>query len=789
MTFELRFDEAMVGGGQVGVPLTNSPLVIRPSLPGTFTWLSSRSGAFTPGEPLALDVRYELKLRPGLQCADGGASKAMLYRRLATPPFGILASLPRHANTNASSEPEIKIAFNADVRAREAEPLLFFRDDTGRRIPADVRQGTVEEVAYQLGSPRSLRTWLQQYDAVKASGLPGRRSDEAGSATNELANVLIATPRQALPLGKDWRLVVGSGVSAQNGALRLREAAEIPVGDITPFVVTDLTANHCINSPPWIRLSFSKPVPELPTNDVAAWMEISPVLTNLTVQSGWRNVTVSGDFKGGTWYTLKLRPGFEAAEPFKLSGSNTFTVQVPHVAPRLYFPAFSRDQLAGGNRTFPLVAVNVPQVRVRAKLLDPLTAIHALRGYGSYFATWNERQESGSWEEPYRPVNYNIVPGRTVFNEQLDVNAEPDTSKRFELAWDRMLAGRKTGVVFLDAMRVPGESEPAPALGTQALIQLTDLGLVWKKALASVDVFVFSHGTGRPVAGATARLFSEENEPLREAITDASGIAHLEADTNAAWVAVQRGEDFHAALLKEDGVWLYHFDLPFTGADDQEPARRVMLFSDRNVYRPGEELHLEALVRDWGEAGLSVPDGLTGSLTCLDSRGRQFFQTNAAFSSSGSWSASVPLAATSRGTYSARLHLGTNEYLHAFQVQDFEPSAFEISMKAKAVYGAGEKIEVPVTAHYLFGKMLSSARVQWSLEAEDSEFRPEHFSGFTFGRTDLEARFGRSRSSLDLSGQGTLSGSSNFMIVPELPANAAAPAAPDGLAAGRGHRP
>ena len=60
---------------------------------------------------------------------------------------------------------------------------------------------------------------------------------------------------------------------------------------------------------------------------------------------------------------------------------------MPQVPPRLYFPALSRDQLAGGNRSFPLLAVNVPQVRVRAKLLDPQTAIHALRGYGSYFAT------------------------------------------------------------------------------------------------------------------------------------------------------------------------------------------------------------------------------------------------------------------------------------------------------------------------------------------------------------------------------------------------------------------
>jgi uncharacterized protein YfaS (alpha-2-macroglobulin family) len=775
MSFELRFDQPMVGGTQVGVPVANLPLVITPPIAGTLTWSSARNGAFNPTEPLALGTHYELRLRPGLLCANGQPSKATLYRSLTTPAFSVITSAPREANTNAASEPEVKVAFNADVRAREAERYFYFRDEMERRIPADVRQALVEDAYWQLGGPRLVRTWLQQYEAAKTSGKSAHMNEVANDPTNELSNVLIATPHQPLLLGKGWRLVVGPGTPARDGALHLSGAIEVPIGDITPFVVTEVTASHYINSGPRIRLTFSKPVPNLETNDVATWMEISPAATNINVQSSWRDVTLSGDFKGGTSYRLRLRPDFHSAEPFRLTGSNTFTLKMPHLSPRLYFPAFSRDQLAGGKRSFPLLAVNVPQVRVRAKLLNPQTAIHALRGYGSYFASWRERQESGAWDEPFRPIDYNLVPGRTVFNEQLDVSAEPDTTKELDLGWDKILAGRKTGIVFLDAARATGESESAPALGTQALIQLTDLGLIWKKAAAGVDVFAFSHASGRPMAGATVRLLSDENEPLSEAVIDASGVAHLLADTNAVWVAAQLGDDFHAAMLKDDRVWMYHFNLPCTGSDEQEPTRRVMLVSDRDVYRPGEELHLEALVRDWSGQGLSVPVGLTGSLACLDPRGRQFFQTNATLSSCGSWSALVPLTISTRGTYSAKLCLGTKEYVHAFHVQDFQPSAFEIALKPKAVYAAGERIEVPLSARYLFGKALSRARVEWALEAEDTDFKPERFGGFTFRRTDSEYRFGRNRASLTLSGQGILSGSSNFVIAPELPLNATAP--------------
>ena len=450
-------------------------------------------------------------------------------------------------------------------------------------------------------------------------------------------------------------------------------------------------------------------------------------------------------------------------------------VRMPRIAPRLYFPALSREQLAGGNRTFPLLSVNVPRARVRAKLLNPQTAIHALRGYGSYFASEDERREAENWDEPYRSLDYNLVPGRTVFEEELTLEAKPDTATKLDLSWDRMLAGRRSGVVFLDAERVTGESERAPALGTQALVQLTDLGMVWKQSRHGVEVFVFSHSTGQPVPGATARLFGDENEPLGEAVTDANGLAHLAASTNAKWVAVERGEDFHAAALQINWPWRYRFGTGFGGWDGEETTRRVMLFSDRNVYRPGEEVHLAALVRDWGEQGLSVPTNLTGTLDCVDARGRQFFQTNGTFGLLGGWSVSMALPIAGRGEYSARLHLGTNTYAYAFRVQDFQPNAFEVSIQSKPAFAAGEDIAVPVTARYLFGKALSRAQVKWWLQAEATEFSPEGFAGFNFGRADPDYSVGRGSVSISLNGQGMLGGGSNLVIQPDLPVNKAAP--------------
>lgn len=161
MRFELRFEPTMVSESEVGLATTNCPLVITPPVAGVFTWLSPRNGAFVPSEPLALDRQYELSLRPGLRRADGKLARAALHRAVATPAFGLSTTWPRNTSTNASSEPEIKLVFNAAVRAEEAQRFLCFRDGGWQRIAADVRQGTVEEEDYELGGHGALRTWAE----------------------------------------------------------------------------------------------------------------------------------------------------------------------------------------------------------------------------------------------------------------------------------------------------------------------------------------------------------------------------------------------------------------------------------------------------------------------------------------------------------------------------------------------------------------------------------------------------------------------------------------------------
>jgi uncharacterized protein YfaS (alpha-2-macroglobulin family) len=738
-TFELRFDQPMAGPDEIGHSAEPSPLVIKPALGGVFTWLSPRSGVFLPAEPLALDHRYELSLRSGLTGADGRPSPAVLRRRVETPPLSVVypTSGPNQADVN--SEQEVTLVFNAPVRAADLTRYVEFRDVGGQRRAADIWQGTNEEIAWEY----------RQLD------LPA----------NLVSNLVLAAPQQPLPVGKGWRLVLRPGLPALEKGLRLRDRAEIQLGNVRPFVFEQVIAHHSIKGGASIDLQFSKPVASSLTNDWGRWIQLEPLASNITAKTDGRCLNLQGDFHSGTRYQLVARTGLPAGEPFTLDKAATTNILMPAIPARLYFPAFSEDQQAVGRRQFPLLAVNVPSVRLRAKLLGPDAAIYALRGYDSYFRPW---PEDGDFVEFYHHLDYNLVPGRTVFDQEMAGALQKDIATNVVLDWDQLLGGRKTGVVFVEAERARESESSSPRLGTQSLIQLTDLGLAWKSAAGDLDAFVFSQSTGQPAAGAAVRLLDDENQVLRESLTDAGGLAHLKCPTNAQWVAAALGQDFHALKIADHEIPLYSFDLPRRWPGEAAPARPVMIFSDREFYRPNETLHLKALARDWTRSGLAVPTGLAGTLECFDVRGKSFFSNNVQFSACGAFSADVLLPAGPCGGYVARFHLGDSDYAHGFQVAEFQPNPFEVSVQARPEYAAGDKVEIPVSAHYYFGQPLSRARVQWTMEVDEGGFRPKGFESFTF--------LGVSRGShLAVSGKTRMANSNGCVITPEMPSNNVAP--------------
>ncbi len=734
-TFELRFDEPMVAYENVGSTASTSPLVITPALPGKFVWLSQRSGVFTPDAAPALGADYHLSLGKNLRKADGQPAAAALDAHVQTPPMSVTKIRPSSfPEKNAPSSPKIIAQLNVRVSAEALAPFVTFQNAAGLTIPALVAQA-VEDDGYFGNEESEQQAWRDRFAQAHATPSPAPNDRKTPAP---IPDRIVIRSAQPLPIGPGWRCLLGQGLPASDGPEKLPADYEIKIGDVTPFTVSAVEAHNTIDEGKWLAVNFSKDLsPLLKAEELTRWFTLDPTPEKVRFEPGGASVVIHGDFRLDQHYTVKVAPGLPAEEPFQLEAPFEKQIAFAPQRPRLYFPALTTAQLSGGRRTFDLRAINLPEARVRARLLDRDALVFALAGYNSGYAKNSAAKDLN--QEPYRGLPFDLVPGPTVFDQDFNTSAPRDVARTVSLSWDKLLHGRRTGAVFLEAARTFGRYyAETPSLGTQAIVQLTDIGLVWKSTRADAWIYAFSQETGEPLAGATLRLVTEDNKLILTRQTDARGWAEFPRSGADKWLVAQHGDDLHAIAFgtsPEDGIPLYAFHLPLNFWESDARVRRsIFLFADRPVYQPGETIHLKGIVRDREEGALVFPAVTVAELRVNNPDDEKVWEKQITLSPDGAFAEDIALPHGRLGGWSAILDFGQNiTRALEFRVEEYQPAAFQVAIDAPASYAAAALVRPKVDAHYFSGVPLAGRTVRWSIEARDEGFQPDGFSKFAFG--------------------------------------------------------
>ncbi len=740
---ELRFEQLVVPENKVGVADTRTILRVDPPLPGEFIWLSQRSGAFFPSQKPQPGRTYVFLLARGLTDADGRPLDARLRHVWTAPDFALLEMTPGFTGTNEiDPQPTLHLVFNQPLDESGLEKWFNFRDASGRDVPARVQP------------------------AVDNADGP------APSAS------LFVFPARPLPAGDGWSLLVEPGLRSADGKARLQARETKALGYVEPFRLESATAHNTIGHGKRITLTFNKPLdPTLTLEEAAQFLSVQPAPTNLALRLWTYQASFEGAFQLDRDYEVIARHGLRSRQIFSLETNTTRRVRFEPVPPRLYFPELDTVQWNGGRAVYPLLAVNTPTTRVRVKQLDRHTLVHALRGFRHYRKDWGG---TDAWTEPFREIPFDLVPGITIFETNYDSSAPPGQARQLELPWSDLAAGARSGAFFLQAESRRPAKDRLERYGTESIVQLSDLGAVWKLSPSGRLIYVFSLSTGEPIPQATVYLATEENEILHSAETDSNGLALFQsapADQRGDWLLIEHGSDLLAQRMDdpEHRLSLYNFAIDTSSSWDSAGNRMLFLFSDRGVYRPGETLHLKGIVRDLAADTLAFPTNRTARLRCFDPRNAVFLSTNVSLSASGSFSQSLRLPDTHRGSCRAEFTVGHESTTCYFMIHDFKADAFQLSFDAQPAFAPNDAIEVTARGRYYFGKPLAHAAATWSIAINNAPFHPHGLDGFAF----FDERDWRLRPAAlsvgPMQGKAQLSPEGVLVLKPEIPIDAEQP--------------
>lgn len=279
-------------------------------------------------------------------------------------------------------------------------------------------------------------------------------------------------------------------------------------------------------------------------------------------------------------------------------------------------------------------------------------------------------------------------------------------------------------------------------------VLITDLGLMVKRnADGTRDVFVQSIKTGDPVNGATITVLAKNGEYLLQQAT-ADGhvllpdIENFQREKKPVAIIASLGPDLAFLPFERPDRLLdfSRFDIGGVMASEKEKLE-AFVFSERGVYRPGDEVHLGAVVkrRDW----LTGLQGLPLEMQVINSQDEVIDTQRVALSADGFIEVKTKTEESDpTGRYQARLYLIEEEDRRtrlgemAFRVEDFQPDRMKLEVALTGDESAGwlqpKDISAQVSLQTLFGFAAADRVLKARLELTPGDFAFAAYPDYTF---------------------------------------------------------
>lgn len=441
----------------------------------------------------------------------------------------------------------------------------------------------------------------------------------------------------------------------------------------------------------------------------------------------------------GRRYEVKLKAGLPSDVGEVIEKAIEIAAYVPDRKPLARFTGRSYVLPSRGQQGIPVVSVNTQAVGIAVYRIGDRGLAATLQGGDM------SRQLSS-----YEIEEIKSKTGQKVYEGTLEVASKLNEDVTTAFPVGEAIGKLQPGAYIMTA-RARSSAKPVSGhdeegyerrgeLATQWFI-VSDLGVTALSGTDGIHGFIRSLADTSPIAGATVRLIARNNEVLGTARSDGTGYAHFERGLTkgegglqpALLVAEKDGEDYTFLDLSAAG-----FDLSDRGVKGRDAPGPLdgYLFTERGVYRPGEEVFLTGLVRDQKAEAASLP--VTLIVTRPD--GVEHKRLTLIDGGLGGRSATLALSrGVMTGTWRAKLYAdpkGEPIAQTQFLVEDFVPERIDMTLEpqGKAI-AIEDRAIIKATGKYLYGPPAANLELEGDIVVKPAK-ELAGFAGYKFGLAD-----------------------------------------------------
>lgn len=494
--------------------------------------------------------------------------------------------------------------------------------------------------------------------------------------------------------------------------------------------VTGMMAEHT-GTEGIITVNTSQPVNE---EGLKNFISIEPAVPFDVSVSDAGFVITSEAMKAEQTYELTVSSKLEGVFGGKLKRDYSEQVTFGKLQPSINFINSKGMYLSSqGYKNLALNIVNVPKLEVTVvKVYE--NNIEGFMREGKRYGYGYSRDDDGGDDDGGSYEYYNTEDlGDTIFHENYETSKLPKQNSARVLHLDFNDRIRDYNGVYV----ITVASKDHRWLQQSKVLSVSDIGLIVKEEKDNVYVFANSIRNATALEGVKVSFYSTNNQKMYTANTDADGVAVFNNISKQSpgfrlgMVTAKKDDEFSFVWLNQSRIETSRFDVG--GRMPNDIWLNAMIYAERNLYRPGETIHVSTVIRNeqW-----STPGEVPVKLRLMMPNGKEFATMRKILNEEGSCETSFNMPASAlTGTYILQVLTGNDVLLNSYSisVEEFMPDRMKVSLKLdKHEYKPGDSVVATVQADNLFGTPAVGRNYECELNVDKSIFTAKNYPDYNF---------------------------------------------------------
>jgi uncharacterized protein YfaS (alpha-2-macroglobulin family) len=274
-------------------------------------------------------------------------------------------------------------------------------------------------------------------------------------------------------------------------------------------------------------------------------------------------------------------------------------------------------------------------------------------------------------------------------------------------------------------------------ISSRKIVSLSDFGIIAKKSANSVMVFVNSLETTQAVSGVNIKVIGRNNQELGKGSTNAEGVVEIKLSSTdldgftPALVTASKAGDFNWLYFNNTSVNTNRFEVG--GKEMNSTGFDAFLYPERDLYRPGEKLHLAGIVRN---KSWMPPGEIPVKLVIMGPNGRELQSWKKTLSAGGDFEIEYALSpAAATGGYNCYLY-SSNDVVMAYymiRVEEFVPDRIKVDLTLNSEsINHTDTIKASFVAANLFGPPAANRKYELVQSINRKQFSAPNYPNYIF---------------------------------------------------------